>query len=469
LPAGKALNNNIVDATASVKSVAIDQGVAISLPAGKALNTNIADATALGKSVAINQGVATSLPSGKALNTNIVDATALGKSVAIDQGVATSLPTGRALDSDNQIIFTANQSPDITNVIQSQFFDKTTRISEKNPEQTIKLEQKRKITEVKDYLIKKYTTHRIFDSLSAISNTLSLRLDFLKQMPMLGVAAGDKIIEKGFWIKGFNSRTQQKNIGNNIGFKIRQEGIVIGADAEIKDNFVAGIAYTNINSKTRFKGLLNDIEKSSMHVASIYTEHNLSPKFLLNTYWHYAEALINHQINSNILSESGKTSGEVFRGSVEAIYGYHFDDWIISPKLGGVFDCFSIQEFTEKIDSFDINVPSRSGDKFSVTTGIEIKKLFSVNSINIVPKLHFNVDQILLMNHSASATLLTFGADTPEMAVVKLSSPYKTTYNLGGYINMSKSNQVKVGVGYDYYYKKGFNNHSSYLNLYFKF
>ena len=67
--------------------------------------------------------------------------------------------------------------------------------------------------------------------------------------------------------------------------------------------------------------------------------------------------------------------------------------------------------------------------------------------------------------------MVTFGADTPEIAVVNLAtaSPYKTTYNLGGYINMSNAKQVKVGVGYDYYYKKGFNNHSGYLNLSFKF
>ena len=408
------------------------------------------------------------MPAGKSLNTDVIDISAPVKAVVMDPAIVKTLPDGKSLDSDKQIV-TGNQSSAITNVTPSKFLDKISKMSEKNPEQSIKLEQKRKITEVKDYLVKKYTTHITFDSLYAISNTLSLRLDFLKQMPMVGIAAGDKIIEKGFWLKGFNSRTQQKNRGNDIGFKIRQEGIVIGADAELKDNFVAGIAYTNINSRTRFKGLLNDIEKSSMHVASIYTEHNLSPKFLVNTYWHYAEALMNHQINSDVLSGSGKTSGEVFRGSVEAIYSYNFDDWIISPKLGGVFDCFSIQEFTEKTDSFDINVPSRSGNKFSVTTGIGIKRLFSVNSINIVPKLHFNVDQVLLINHSASATLLTFGTDKPEIAVVNLASPYKTTYNLGGYINMSKSNQVEVGVGYDYYYKKGFNNHSSYVSLYFKF
>jgi hypothetical protein len=45
------------------------------------------------------------------------------------------------------------------------------------------------------YIVNKYTTPITFDSLYAISNTLSLRLDFLKQMPMVGIAAGDKIIE----------------------------------------------------------------------------------------------------------------------------------------------------------------------------------------------------------------------------------------------------------------------------------
>ena len=510
LPVGKSLTTNIVNATASVKSVAVNQGFATSLPIGRALNFNVASVPALGKSVAVNQGVATSFSAGKALTFDIADVPASVKSVSMNQGVVASLLAGKELNTnitdatasiklanvDKQLTaislpagkslntnvanataslksIAIDQSPDITNVTTSKLLDKISEMSEKNSAQLIKLEEKRKITEVQDYLLKKYTNYIIFDSLSAISNTLSLRLDLLKQMPMpmLGVAAGDKIIEKGFWLKGFNSRTQQKNRENYSGFKIRQEGIVIGADAELKDDFIAGIAYTNINSRTRFTGLSNDIEKSSMHVASIYTEHNLSPKFSLNTYWHYAEALINHQINSDLLSGRGKTSGEVFRGSVEGIYSYNFDDWIISPKLGGIFDCFSIQEFTEQTDSFDFNVPSRSGDKFSVTTGVGIKRLFSVNSINIVPTLHFNIDQVVLINHSAAATLVTFGADTPEIAVVNLAtaSPYKTTYNLGGYINMSNAKQVKVGVGYDYYYKKGFNNHSGYLNLSFKF
>jgi opacity protein-like surface antigen len=114
-------------------------------------------------------------------------------------------------------------------------------------------------------------------------------------------------------------------------------------------------------------------------------------------------------------------------------------------------------------------MPSRKSTKFSITPGIGIKRPFTTRrEINIVPELHFNVTRICVLIKNATM-MLDLGKSDPIATIAKLANTKKTSYNVGGYVNINKSDNVQVGIGYDYNFRKSFSNHSSYASLYIKF
>jgi hypothetical protein len=95
------------------------------------------------------------------------------------------------------------------------------------------------------------------------------------------------------------------------------------------------------------------------------------------------------------------------------------------------------------------------------------KKDFKVKSIYIVPKLHFNVSHILSKSKNLGGVYV--GEQVLESSILVFGTHDRTTYNVGGYINANRSEMFEVGIGYDYYFRKGFKNHSSYVSMFLRF
>ena len=285
----------------------------------------------------------------------------------------------------------------------------------------------------------------------------------------VGIAAGEgKKIEKGFWEKWLHSYTEQTTQGKkDPGYNMRQKGVATGLDAEVRDNLTLGVAYTNMFSSSSSKEILHDTEKARLQIASLYGEYNPSERSMFKAKLHYGQAKINHKIDAPMLKSKGDTKGKLWKASIDAIYGYNYKDLIISPKISGIYDSFHIDAFDQKTSNGKIYIPNRKGHKFAAAIGVGVKKEYKVKQINIVPKIHFNVNQVLYKNEESPE--LDFSSGEAVVNLFKLGNNDRTTYNVGGYINMNRSEMFEIGVGYDHYFRKGYKNHSSYVSMFLRF
>ncbi len=320
--------------------------------------------------------------------------------------------------------------------------------------------------------IAKYTTYIEFDYLDLISNALSTRNNLLKPNRVNMVASGDNdyYIKKGGWIQVMNSTSKQK--GNTLPFKNNQQGFVLGFDAQPLDELIIGIAYANANSYTKFQSIFNDKQNIILHVAAVYSKYTLSQNMYLSSYLKYGKAFIKNLGKRDTISINSKTNGYVGRAKLETHYKVDLDKFLFKPMVGIIFDHFLIKNFTEYRKDFNINVPTRKGKRVSFETGIDFSKRILVRNISIIPKVHFKLDQTVLLNNSTDIINFTsIEHHTQTVAITKYlrSSPKNVMYTLGGCINMQSVSALELGAGYDYSLKKSFTTHSFYVNGSVKF
>ncbi|WP_341760820.1 autotransporter domain-containing protein [Candidatus Tisiphia endosymbiont of Thecophora atra] len=321
--------------------------------------------------------------------------------------------------------------------------------------------------------IAKYTTYIEFDYLDLISNALSSRNNLLKHdFTVNMVAAGDNdyYIKKGGWIQVMRSTSKQK--GNTLPFKNNQQGFVLGFDAQPLDELIIGIAYANANSYTKFQNIFNDKQNIILHVAAVYSKYTLSPNMYLSSYLKYGKAFIKNLGKRDTISINSKTNGYVGRAKLETHYKVDLDKFLFKPMVGIIFDRFLIKNFTEYRKDFNINVPTRKGKRVSFETGIDFSKRILVKNISIIPKVHFKLDQTILLNNSTDIINFTsIEHHTQTVAITKSlrPSPKNVMYTLGGCINMQSVSALELGAGYDYSLKKSFTTHSFYVNGSVKF
>ena len=308
--------------------------------------------------------------------------------------------------------------------------------------------------------------------INSTEHVVAQRLDVMR-VP-LGVAAGDDFVaEKGLWLKGSYSYTDQKTIGDEPGYNVRQRGFIIGADRDFSEKSVLGFALGKFNSKASSKELDNDTEEVSTIVPSIYYEYSPKPNFMINTRFNYAFAKINHIIHHNSKIRSyGKTRADLWKAHIEAIYGYKKGKVILSPKVAFSYDEYHVKEYVRRINidnKYILKRPmeGRRGKKIVSSFGMGLKRNTKVKSLNITPKVHFNVNYIL--KRTKKAHLLGAVNDDIQTTILDLGKHDRITYNLGGYLNISRAEKVELGLGYDYNFRKGFRNHSSFASLFMKF
>jgi RPE1 domain-containing protein/outer membrane autotransporter protein len=321
--------------------------------------------------------------------------------------------------------------------------------------------------------IVKYTTYIEFDYLDLISNTLSTRNqnNLLTDNPTVKAAGdNDYYIKKGGWIQVMRSISKQK--GNTLPFKNNQQGFFLGFDAQPLDELIIGIAYANANSYTKFQSIFNDKQNTILHVAAIYSKYTLLPNMYLSSYLKYGKAFIKNLGERDTISINSKTNGYVGRAKLETHYKVDLDKFLFKPMVGIIFDRFLIKNFTEYRKDFNINVPTRQGKRISFETGIDFSKRILVKNISIIPKVHFKLDQTILLNNSTDIINFTsIEHHTQTVAITKSlrPSPKNVMYTLGGCINMQSVSALELGAGYDYSLKKSFTTHSFYVNGSVKF
>lgn len=219
--------------------------------------------------------------------------------------------------------------------------------------------------------------------------------------------------------------------------------------------------------------IFNDKQNTILHVAAIYTQYTLSPNIYLNSYIKYGKAFIKNKGERNNIAINSKTKGYVTRAKLETYYKMDLDKFLFKPIVGIIFDRFLINNFTEYMKDFNINVPTKKGKRILLETGISLSKNILVKNISIIPEVHIKLDNTVLLNNSTGIVTVTNTANQNQTVIPIIKSVGSSSKNvkctLGGYVNVQSVSPFKLGAGYDYSFKKNLTSHSFYVNGLVKF
>ncbi|AVP87317.1 hypothetical protein phytr_3660 [Candidatus Phycorickettsia trachydisci] len=317
-------------------------------------------------------------------------------------------------------------------------------------------------------------SHMIFfDSMDLVSRILQTRLYNLSQSEIstLAAAGENDPVKKGLWIKGLSSFSKQKPKKNDLGYNNHQKGFAIGTDIElIKDLFTAGIAYTNTFSKTKFRGITitkDNIQKTNLHIITLYGEYVLSPKVRLNTNLNYGKAFIKTERNNQNILYLGKTKGELFRAQTEVSYKTDYNKiFSLLPKIGITFDKFSINSFKETSPNLSLNVGRKKITRIAANIGVRLIKRMKMREFEVTPGISINIEQAIFTK--GNRNIITTIGNQSQSVVSDVVKPAKTTYAIGTFLSACKKS-IELNLVYDYTFKRRYHSHSTYASLLFKF
>jgi outer membrane autotransporter protein len=158
-----------------------------------------------------------------------------------------------------------------------------------------------------------------------------------------------------------------------------------------------------------------------------------------------------------------KTHGDIFRGKIDFSYAYnHRNDLVLIPQIGISYDNFKIQNFKE--EDFNAYIKHKNSSKIASNVALKIKKFTHYNKFDLAPYLNFNIDQTLKLSNGKVS--IRSGDSTPKLVVnQKQAHIPKTTYTIGVGTSISKSNDIELGVGYDYSFRSKMYSHSYFATL----
>jgi len=260
--------------------------------------------------------------------------------------------------------------------------------------------------------------------------------------------SGDEVLKYGVWIKGFVGFSNDKdNIGtgdttNETSSKINLRGAIIGADTKIQEDLTIGIAYSNIQSKSKHK--VQYLSKNSNILANIFTLYgssNINCGIMLNGNFSYGNAVIKTADQIEI-SKSFKQKVDLLSSSLIANYLlYSSKSLTVTPKLGTCYNNTELKGY----ETDSIRILKFRNQQLQLNTGITISTIFNnLDNLTFVPEL--SLDYAYNVLHKGNKVQINNLSNQPILT--QDINQNKSLFKLGIALNVIASN-LDVGGGYE--------------------
>jgi outer membrane autotransporter protein len=268
------------------------------------------------------------------------------------------------------------------------------------------------------------TSHAL--SHNEITNDISSRLS----------TSGDEGHKMGVWAQGFGAKATQKARSTNAGFKSTSMGLTLGADTEISDNSLLGLAGSFSNADTKLKDqLAGGKVKAKTYGISLYGAHNINQ-------WVMQGALsVSHAKSTVNTSGSAKFTSTNFGARTTIGYKYSMNDVMLTPMAGLEFARFGKSNATET-GTYQRVIKNKALNKLSAIIGAKL----STRVAEFTPEIHALMDYNL--TGKAQKSSVGLGSDATVNIATPSAKPVRATFNLGASVTGTSDN-IEYGIGYD--------------------
>lgn len=296
---------------------------------------------------------------------------------------------------------------------------------------------------------------RMSDSAAVVSNAgLEVASSAMNQIAnrSSAVAAGDAGVNIGAWVEGLVGQGEQKLRKSQAGFKSNTSGVTVGADTELNDASIVGIAGTFAGTDVKMKDYLDgDKSKVSSYMVSLYGSYNFADNYVLQGSGSFGKNTIkntNKRItNSGTVNAKSKFDGNAF--GAKALVGYNYkiaDMGAIMPMAGLEYARFNAGDATETgagVQNRTVKV--KASDKLTGILGAKVSSNIDLGDYALTPEVH--VFGGYDFKGATSKATIKF-VDTTSDIKVSGAKAARTSINVGTSIT-AKYDNMEYGIGYD--------------------
>ncbi|WP_375326882.1 autotransporter domain-containing protein [Candidatus Tisiphia endosymbiont of Nemotelus uliginosus] len=281
------------------------------------------------------------------------------------------------------------------------------------------------------------------------------------------VAAGDEpdSLPKGVWISGVYGNSKQGTTPNNAKYNATHFGPTIGADVNINDNNIVGIAYSYILSNYKFKDNLNRKLNAKSNVISLYSHSQINEDIIWDNILSVSFSKVKVKdlgLNPGTSSQvNGKYNNTAYRLDTKLGYRIPTDDksFSIIPYIGLGIGHSKDSSYTLG----KVAVDAKSESPVAGVIGAQIAKKYRVSeTTTITPALDLAIEKNFNnKNKVVKAKFVGTNEYFPTQAYKKSKG---LEYNIGASVLVNHKN-IDIGVGYNCNLQKKYQAHQGYLKL----
>ncbi|MCQ2914992.1 MAG: autotransporter outer membrane beta-barrel domain-containing protein [Alphaproteobacteria bacterium] len=265
-----------------------------------------------------------------------------------------------------------------------------------------------------------------------------------------GQSGGDEDSKLGLWAQAIYSKVDREKSSASVGFKGHSEGVLIGADTEVTDNVIAGLAYAYTKSNMKSSGSKTNIDTHAFYAYGQYKEDD---KF------------VNGSIGYGFSKADPKDSDKDIKSnfySLDALAGYNQTTnlGMITPALGLRY----IRIEQKSYNDGDTKVKAKDANTLTAVAQIGWSDMYKVSGKEIKPKasLGFIYD---LKSDNNKVVISSAGAKT--LAEDGRLKRFGTELSFGA--DAKITNNWNVSLDYTGEFRQHYENHTGTLSVRYDF
>ncbi|MCQ2914997.1 MAG: autotransporter domain-containing protein [Alphaproteobacteria bacterium] len=292
----------------------------------------------------------------------------------------------------------------------------------------------------------------------AVKTSLRTRLSQLSGVPTSssnasskkGQSGGDEDAKYGLWAQALYNHVKRNSSSNSVGFKGHSEGIVIGSDTEVIDDFTAGLAYSYTKSNMKSVGEKTDIKTHGFFAYGQYKPN---------------EYFVNGSIGFGLSKADPKDGDDDVKSkfySVDALAGYETssDYGMIIPAAGLRYVRIEQKSYNDG----EIRLKAKDSNTLTAVAQLGWKNDYKVDNTNLTARasLGFIYD---LKSDNNKVNITTGNAHLlSEDGRLKR---FGTELNAG--VDTKLNNQWGLSLDYNGEYRQHYKNHTGTVSVKYDF
>lgn len=267
--------------------------------------------------------------------------------------------------------------------------------------------------------------------------------------------AGTPLIRKGMeqrwgiYLEPMINWGNQNSTNNQVGYRYKNFGFILGADYWVKDNFLVGLNTGYSNTNTGIGGTGGDINVNLIPV-NAYSSFFVNGFYVNGTLGYtYNGYDMERKISFGTINRTAKasTSGNQFQVAAETGYDIKAGNAILGPTVSLQYATLTTDGFTESnAGALNLNVPSQTADSLQTGVGARASYKGKVGNVNVKPQLSVVWQHEYADNSRGLNARLAQGSSTMNF---RTEQPSRDFAVLGAEVSARFSKNIEGNVGYN--------------------